>query len=1003
MDSRVALAPLNGGRRTKFWLWMALLSCGPFALLAQNAGGLRLVSAFDPKFVLVTGHGGDSTGPVLSTDGSMVAFTSSAANLVTNTHTDQALNVYLRDRKTGTTLLVSASADGASGGDQHSVAPSLSGDGRYVVFESRAQNLVTNVTYGVGDIYVRDLAAGITKLVSVATNGLGGNRASTAANITPDGRFVVFESLANNLTTKDTNANTDIYLRDLLLETTTLVSLDWRGKASAIQASSGSSLVVSLAPTVTPDGRHVLFQSYATNVIKTGTPANYAQVFVRDLQLGTNYLASAKPPGPAATISTGPLDVSEDGRYVLFRSISSPSILYRRDLQATSSVAIASNRVGQIEAWMAPDGQQVVYAADRQVYLWEGGIGESRLMTTNGLGEPSSGNAFSPVLSRDGRNLAFLSDATDLAPQATNGRAQVYFRDMITGQTTLASATQHAPAGSASDCEGLCLSEDGGVVAFQSEDGDLVDGDDNGTMDVFVRQASLAEAEAVSVGDPALPPTAPNMPATLAPSGISADGRYILFTSSAKGLTPFSSDGLENVYVRDAQLGTSLLVSMNQTGTGGGNGASQLPVLTPDGRFAAFVSAASDLVEGDTNQIADVFVRDLAKQTTALASVRPEQLAKSALAPGVAPVISDDGRYTAWAMGRAILVRDLQLQRTIEVTNWMGTAGLDVIAITGGRDLWYRCPAAPVLEQPNFYRYDLGSGALEPIAVAATRPAVTSDGRFCAIQAFSSLNPGVSRYARDQNELQPLFPSFGAVISESEQAVCISEDGRLIAFPSPSNRTASADTNNATDVYLVDAGQPDTVMLVSVNQAGTSAGNRASGSPNISGDGRYVAFQSLATDLVAGAMSGRGNVYIRDLKTGTTLATQVDDSGQEIHGFSFNAHFDATVSTLFLESSLSTPASSHPSLLPQVYAFALPNEPGIRVNLLPLVTGANPTLLWEGQPGKSYRVQFKNRLEDLAWTDAPDAPVEQGAGQLRFEDKSLNGAAQRYYRVVMFP
>ena len=311
--------------------------------------------------------------PSLSTDGRFVAFTSAARTLDPDDG-DDAQDVFVRDLLEGTTTLVSRTS-GVSGakGNRESVDPSISGDGRFVAFASRAPNLdpddaePTPPDHGVGiepawDIFVRDLATGTTVLVSRATGARGsdGNGASLAPSISADGRFVAFQSFATNLHPEDSDPRGDIYVRDLATATTIFVgrgpaaarprmvhdaawpSISSDGKAVAFSnwgaiflwhASTRTTARVDVAstgaransesafPSLSGNGRYVAFSSYATNLQLFHT-APFPDIFVRDLDSGTTILAS-RASGPFGAPGSGGSrepSISADGRLVAFES-----------------------------------------------------------------------------------------------------------------------------------------------------------------------------------------------------------------------------------------------------------------------------------------------------------------------------------------------------------------------------------------------------------------------------------------------------------------------------------------------------------------------------------------------------------------------------------------------------------------------------------------------------------------------------------------------------------
>jgi len=215
--------------------------------------------------------GDDTSGsPALSADGRLVAFHSLAGNLLPGDVNDQ-FDVFLRDRQTNSIerLSVTPLLEEA---DYFSQTPSISADGRFVAFSSTATNLVANDTNNVFDVFVRDTALDVTKRVSVDSQGYQGNSTSQASSISAEGRFVVFQSSASNLVTGDTNGGPfnlefDVFVHDALLRTTTRLSVD----DSGVQASSGSSF----HPCIAANAGRVAYYSDATNIV--ASDANVAR------------------------------------------------------------------------------------------------------------------------------------------------------------------------------------------------------------------------------------------------------------------------------------------------------------------------------------------------------------------------------------------------------------------------------------------------------------------------------------------------------------------------------------------------------------------------------------------------------------------------------------------------------------------------------------------------------------------------------------------------------
>jgi Tol biopolymer transport system component len=334
--------------------------------------------------------------PAISSDSRYVAFESAATNLVpggTNGYT----HIFVRDRQTGTTYLVSKSSAGVEGaGDSR--APCISGDGRYVTFQSVATDLVPGDINGVSDIFVRDRNTGTTTLVSKSSAGVISNGNSFSPFISADGRYVAFQSDGTSLVSGDINGQPDIFVRDRQTGTTTLVS-----KSSAgVQAD-----VFSYGPSLSADGRYVVFFSGATNLVP-GDTNNVYDVFVRDRQTGTTYRVSLSSAGAQGASDSSYPSISPDGRYVAFESLS--STLVTGDTNAKSDI----------------------FVRDRNT-------GTTTLVSKSSAGLQGNDDSGGSSISSGGRYVTFGSDATNLVVVDTNGIADTFVRDRLTGTTYLVS------------------------------------------------------------------------------------------------------------------------------------------------------------------------------------------------------------------------------------------------------------------------------------------------------------------------------------------------------------------------------------------------------------------------------------------------------------------------------------------------------------------------------------------------------------------------------------
>ncbi|WP_229070233.1 hypothetical protein [Actinoplanes sp. DH11] len=396
-------------------------------------------------------------GGATSDDGRYVVFDSYATNLVAG-DTNDDLDVFVRDRQAGTTERMSVSSGGAQGNDT-SGQGAISGNGRHVVFTSIADNLVPGDTNGVADIFLRDRQAGTTERVSLPATGTQATDISIQASVSDDGTRVAFVSIATDMVPGDTNETSDIFLRDRQAGTTVRVSVSSAGTQSNEYSSQ---------PTISGAGGHVSFTGGADNLVP-GDTNELPDLFVRTLQTGTTERVNVATGGGQGTgQSTGRGAMSDDGRFVGFRS------------DAPDLVPGDTNGVAD------------VFVRDRQAATTE------RVSLTSGGGE-SNANSSGPTISDDGNRVAFRSEATNLVAPDTNGFVDVFLRDRQAGTTERVSLTSGGGEGNG-DSDAGDLSGDGRHVAFRSQATNLVASDTNGAQDVFVRDLAVPDDDCTITG-----------------------------------------------------------------------------------------------------------------------------------------------------------------------------------------------------------------------------------------------------------------------------------------------------------------------------------------------------------------------------------------------------------------------------------------------------------------------------------------------------------------------
>jgi hypothetical protein len=234
--------------------------------------------------------------PVLSADGRYVAFYSLASNLVAG-DTNVSWDVFVHDRQTGTTTRVSVASNGAQG-NEGSESPALSGDGRYIAFESWASNLAAGDTNDSPDVFVHDRQTGTTSRISVASDGTQGNhyRHSVAAALSADGRYVAFTSF-DTLVVDDADLTPDVFVHDRQTDTTSRISVAPDGTQGNRESN---------FPVLSGDGHYVAFESWASNLVvgdTNTTPDVFVQNLAASVPLTGTFAITITPVNDAPTIS----------------------------------------------------------------------------------------------------------------------------------------------------------------------------------------------------------------------------------------------------------------------------------------------------------------------------------------------------------------------------------------------------------------------------------------------------------------------------------------------------------------------------------------------------------------------------------------------------------------------------------------------------------------------------------------------------------------------------
>jgi hypothetical protein len=410
-----------------------------------------------------------------------------------------------------------------------------------------------------------EVLAQTTTRVSISSNGDEGDNASYTPSISADGRYVSFASDANNLVEGDTNGVTDIFVHDQQTGETQRVSVSSGGTES-----DGASTFAR----ITSDGRYVVFHSDATNLV-VGDTNGSRDIFLHDRQTDETMRISVSSSGIQGNgDSAWPNRISADSRYVAFAS------------DASNLVEGDTNGVTDI------------FVHDQQT-------GETTRVSVSTGGTESDGASGWGTISSNSRYVTFYSEAANLVENDVNGALDVFIHDRETGETKQISVSSSGSRGNR-DSDQTSISSDGRFVAFRSDATNLVVGDMNEIQDIFVHDQQTGETTRASVSSDGTESNGySERPNT------SSDGRYVTFYSEARNLVAGDTNEVGDIFIHDRNIDETIRVSISSSGTQANN-RSFWNYTSLDGQFVTFASEASNLVEGDSNGVTDIFVYERA-------------------------------------------------------------------------------------------------------------------------------------------------------------------------------------------------------------------------------------------------------------------------------------------------------------------------------------------------------------------------------------------------------
>jgi Tol biopolymer transport system component len=988
--------------------------------------------------------------------------------LTTNEIVPPFLNVFRYDLQAGSISLVSVNVGGRKSGKGNSTEPVVSADGRIVGFTSAAENLVQKDTNRWGDVFIRDMASSATSLASGTTNlAIGAPNEFLKASgsghplISTNGRILVFESSAAELSpVPDTNNSPDVFLRDLISGTNQLISINTNRTRTG---DAGSQL-----SDVTPDGRFVLFQSRSSNLdlwrfnsFNWSRP--YSDIYLRNVESNLTVWVSTNarsffPQNPYYY----PYDcfgaaISDNGKAVTYHAAGTNGasvLLLHHEIGPATTLLISSNVVQSESPPISADGRFVAYVIGTNLFRWDRDTQSNALVSVaiDGV-SPANGSSHSPVMTADGRRICFLSSATNLVTNVVNGRFQLYVRDLDEQTTRLVSLNTNGAASNRELLSEPSISPDGQLIAFESAGSDLVAGDLNDASDVFLHDLTTRQTRAVSLG------RSPS--ATAAglsrgwPASVSSNGQIIAFTG-ADNYMPADTNSSPDIFIRDLQANATSVVNIELNGSFPAARTTRNPVVSMDGRRLLYVAdlfadyqavverlywrdlqtqatqwltnanstnwsmtvsgryvafeSSDRVVPDDYNSYDDVFLRDMETGNKRLVSQAYSSV-RAGNGPSINPQVTPDGRWVLFQSTATDLLetnlptgpwrlfaRDIQSNRTelvsvLPLVPPPSTATYEVDFTPNSR--FAAIAWRPLRDQyaPAYaaFVYDLQTKS-NTFVGNACRNLVISDGGHFVVYQIIATNGGLR-----QVWVKNITTGISNLVSRTAVGTPgngeslnpqISSNGRFIVFESKASNLVENDTNGVSDIFFADR-LTGTRLLLTVNREGSGAASGSSSRPVLSADGRTLVFQSFANDLIPGDYNDTRDVFVVHLSEPDSDGDGMDDDW-EIAYFGELSH-----------DGLGDSDSDSQTDLQEFRAGTNPiNDQSIlRVLTLSSISGGPKTVLWNAVPGRTYRVQYKMDLAQPDWTDLAGTVIATSSTASK-GDPAVDSPI-RFYRVLL--
>lgn len=996
---------------------------------------------------------GASASPSFSADGRYLAFVSYAKDIVPGQKNSRYNDVFVHDLVTGITRLVTLNTNGAGGANGDCSMPLLSSNGQYCAFLSVATDLVTapreSVTNFGPNLYVRDLNSGTTTIESIGINGKIGVGYCSDFTMTPDGHYLAFVSTQVNLTTNSFFPVQNIFVRDHFAGTTELITARTNSQNSAYSSD---------FPCISDDGRRVLFHTGAPDI--DGSPGGIEEIYLRDratrstLCIGTNasQLYSTNRPTYGGTLTP-------DGLTAVFVSHGYGNV-FIYDVASTNTTVIpfSDTHLGPLTD-ISADSHRILYKVDTSlatgtappptpyipsIYVWD------TLLQTNFVVDGTQTNnglsSVSPVLSRDGTKVAFISNATNY--NAGQYTWQLLVRDLDAGVTHLVTTrTNGDPLGAGSLVCSPTFSPDGKYLAFVCDDDALVPGDHNHAADIFLWSADTGQLQLITTNNNSVPVGNDISGTVLGSHTISTNARYLAFAAVDGNLIASDTNGFPDVFIRDLLTGQNILASTKPDGslftdpndlsaaiqfnlsadaqylayTLHGNAylrkmnTSTVTVLTDtnnqfagakscaissDNRFVAF-----DAVSNLQSTVNNIFLYDTASDTNRQITFPPAGSQYYSGYNSSNAVFTPDGKWLVYQSSPGYAGTTPTAQNGAQYFAWNIAAGTNThISYTPAHALFdSACSNAVFSADGNVMAFNSTLGGARVLATHNFSnnlnqivcyngffPSLNGDGTKVVYLATNSGKWEVylQTIGSSQSNLVSLNYNGSSVANSNCANPILSPDGRFVIFTSTATNLVANDTNRYPDIFIRDLVLSNTITISST-LGGTP--NIGANNPVLAADGRTIVFQSFSTDLTTNILTPTRSLFLTRIQVGDSDHDGMDDDWEMTYFGNLTHDGSADTDGDGLTDLQEFQAGTNP----------INNTSVLRCLAITSSTGGT-TIYWSSIPGKNYRIEYKSNIDDPTWSTLIDS-IAASTETMSMTDTNTTFSTQRFYRVTALP